>query len=85
VAAVMRMDGRLRGVKREVRCTLEIWEEMSSTGRAYLRCRIANEPSDLPDGTYSLLFGGHRLVTRKWQGHWLLRYLPVGIKLLAAA
>lgn len=85
MASVIRMDGLLRGTKREVKCVLEIWEEMSSTGRVYLRCRIVDEPAGLPDGTYTLCFGGHRLDIRRWEGHWLLRYLPAGIKPRAAA
>jgi hypothetical protein len=85
VAFPMRVDGVLRGMNREASCRLRIWQESSSTGRVYLRCAIMEEPEDLLDGSYTLFFGGHRVSTRKWEGHWLLRYLPRGIELQLAA
>ncbi|HEX4037516.1 MAG TPA: hypothetical protein VHX37_05610 [Acidobacteriaceae bacterium] len=81
----IRVDGVLRGMNHEANCKLTVWKESSSTGRVYLRCLIAEEPEDLPNGSYTLFFGEYRLLTRKWEGHWLLRYLPQGIHLEQAA
>lgn len=84
--AVTRVAGILRGMGREVPCELMVWRETSSTGRVYTRCRVVSEPSDLPDGSYNLFFAGHyKVSTRKWEGHWLLRYLPPGIRVEEAA
>lgn len=81
----IRVDGVLRGMNHEARCKLVVWQESSSTGRIYLRCEIKEEPEGLPNGSYILSFADHRLLTRKWEGHWLLRYLPQGIQLQHAA
>lgn len=83
--AVAQVGGILRGMGREVPCQLTVWKERSSTGREYTRCRIDNESADLPDGTYLICFAGHNLPTRKWEGHWLLRYLPRKIQLADVA
>lgn len=85
MAFVQRVDGVLRGMDREAGCKLEIWEESSSTGRVFLRCRITDDPADLPGGEYMLFVGDHRIATRKFEGHWLLRYLPKEIRLEEAA
>lgn len=79
------IEGLLRGMGREARCELMAWRETSSTGRVYMRCSITRAPANLPDGSYQLFFAGHRVTTRKWEGHWLLRYLPQGIRLDEAA
>ena len=83
--AVVRIHGVLRGMRREAPCTLIIWKESSTSGRIYTRCRIAEEPSDLPDGTYTLSFAGYDVPTRKWESHWLLTFLPPEIDLERAA
>lgn len=85
MADVIRVEGTLRGMRCEARCTLVAWKEASSTGRLFTRGKIAEEPRDLPDGTYMLIFGEHSVWTRKWEGHWLLKYLPQGIELEQAA
>jgi len=56
-------------------CTLEIWSEQSSKGRRFTRCRITDEPAELPDGAYELEFDSRRIVTKKNEGHWDLTYL----------
>lgn len=85
MAFVQCMDGVLRGMDREAGCKLEIWKESSSTGRVFLRCKITDDPADLPGGEYELSIGDHRIPTRRWEGHWLLRYLPRDIRLQEAA
>ena len=77
----MRITGVLRGMGREVSCEVVAWKESSSTGRVYTRCRIGDEAPDLPDGSYALCIGGYQVMTRKWEGRWLLRYLPNEIRL----
>lgn len=80
-----RLDGMLRGMRREVKCTVLVWKEASSTGRLYTRGKITDAPADLPDGSYTLSFGEHTFVTRKWEGHWLLKYLPSELEISEAA
>lgn len=64
---------------------IEAWKEESSTGRLYTRGKITGEPPNLPDGAYTLTFGDHSIVTRKWEGHWLLKYLPGDFEIERAA
>ena len=85
MADEVRLECTQRGMRREVRCTLVTWNEASSTGRLYTRGRITGEPPDLPDGSYAVSFGEHSVVTRKWEGHWLLRYLPGSVEAERAA
>lgn len=60
-------------------CTLEVWVEQSSQGRHYIRCRITDDPPQLPDGEYRLEFERYRLVTSKHDGQWGLSYLKPGV------
>jgi hypothetical protein len=71
----------LRSKSRDEDCTLSVWKESSSSGREFTRCRIMNEPSDLPDGPYLLIFEGNEIFTRKWCGTWMLDYLPGWIEI----
>jgi len=66
-------------------CALLTWKEFSTTGRVYTRCKIVDEPKELPDGPYSLTFAGHTVQTRKFEGNWMLTFLPPGIELQEAA
>jgi hypothetical protein len=75
----------LKGLDREADCTLMLWKERSTKGRIYLRCRIVDEPWDLPEGPYKLSFSGHTVETRKFDGCWMLSFLPAGIDLEQAA
>jgi hypothetical protein len=60
-------------------CTLEVWVEQSSRGRHYIRCRITDDPPQLPDGEYRLEFDRYRLMTSKHEGQWGLSYLKTGV------
>lgn len=62
-----------------------MWKEFSTTGRVYGRCRIVDDPPTLPDGPYTLFFAGHSVTTRKFDGAWMLTFLPAGINLEEAA
>jgi hypothetical protein len=66
---------------READCILVVWKESSTHGRVYSRCRIIDEPSDFPDGLYTVFFAGHSVSARKWSGQWMLTYLAPGIDL----
>ncbi|HUB19743.1 MAG TPA: hypothetical protein VL990_13970 [Acidobacteriaceae bacterium] len=70
---------------REAACELITWKEQATSGRVYTRCRIVEEPSDLPEGPYTLSFAGHAIPTRKFDGCWMLSFLPPGIDLGQAA
>jgi hypothetical protein len=50
-----------------------------------LRCRIVDDPPTLPDGPYTLFFAGRSVTTRKFDGAWMLTFLPAGINLEEAA
>ena len=82
---VVRAHGLLQGLDREAECKLILWKERSTRGRVYVRCRIVDEPSDLPEGPYTLSFAGHKVETRKFDGCWMLSFLPPEIELEQAA
>lgn len=71
----------LRGMGVESKCTLETWQERSSSGRNYTRCRIVDAPPFLPDGAYELRFADHTIATRKNQGAWELAFLSPEINI----
>lgn len=83
--AVVRVHGELQGIDREAACVVLIWQERSTTGRVYTRGKIVDEPSDLPEGPYTLFLGGHAVPTRKFDGCWMLSFLPQGMNLEQAA
>lgn len=85
LAEIVRRPGFLRGMAREAECTVEMWKEASSSGRVYSRCRITDEPTDLPDGPYTVFFAGRRIHTAKWWGRWSLSFLPQSFDLDQAA
>ena len=66
-------------------CVLETWKEHASSGKVYTRCRITQEPSDLPDGPYRVEFAGQSIRTRKCEGQWELVFLAPDIKIPEAA
>lgn len=70
-----RIPALLRGADVESKCILEIWQESSSTGRVFTRCRITNESPDLPDGPYQVAFASHTVKTWRSSGYWELGYL----------
>jgi hypothetical protein len=59
----------------ESQCTLEAWQERSSTGRVFTRCRIVDDAPELPDGPYEIVFPGGSVRTRKTSGAWDLVFL----------
>lgn len=67
---VLRIPAVLRGERRVAWCVLEIWREESSTGRRCTHCRIANDPPELPDGSYRVEFARYSVPTRKVHGTW---------------
>jgi hypothetical protein len=71
--AVLRGTGEAGGAG--AMCVLETWSERSSKGRRFTRCRITDEPAELPDGTYVIEFDARRVATKKNHGHWDLTYL----------
>lgn len=72
---VVRVPAELRGMGAVAGCVLETWQERSSAGRSITRCRIVDDPSDLPDGVYDVNFAGTRLTTWKRCGIWELTFL----------
>lgn len=85
VKSIVRVRGVLRGMACVADCALLTWKESSTSGRVYTRCKIVDEPGELPDGPYTLSFNGHEVPTRKFEGHWMLTFLPRGIDLERAA
>lgn len=58
-------------------CIVETWQERSSSGHVFTRCRIINDPPHLPDGPYQLEFAGHTMRTAKSSGKWeLVFFVP---------
>lgn len=72
---VIRIPALLHGMGQVVTCVVETWQEESSSGRLYTRCRISNEPPELPDGPYRVEFSDWRIQTNKYQGQWELMFL----------
>jgi hypothetical protein len=66
-------------------CLVEIWDEYSSSGRKYTRCRITNEASELPDGSYILEFADESIRTKRYYNKWELVFLPRRIRPIEAA
>ena len=66
-------------------CRVEIWEEQSSSGRIYSRCRITDEPPELPDGPYMVEFGHQSIRTNRYHEKWELAFLPPHIQVREAA
>ena len=85
MTSVRRFPAVLRGMSIESKCTLEIWQERSSTGRDFTRCRIVGDPPFLPDGPYQVFFAGQSVNTRKVFGAWELIFLSPEIDLSGAS
>lgn len=68
-ALLIATDGTL------TRCFVESWNERSSAGKTYTRCRITDDPPELPDGEYMVEFAEQPLRTHKHQGKWQLVFL----------
>lgn len=73
--SVARVPAVLRAPDIDSKCTLEVWQESSSTGRIFTRCRIIDETPEVPDGPYQVLFANHAVSTWKTGGAWELVFL----------
>lgn len=67
---VLRIPAVLLGMGSIAHCVLELWQEQSSSGQRCTQCRIANDPADLPDGAYRVVFGHSSVLTKKSHGNW---------------
>ncbi|HLJ76013.1 MAG TPA: hypothetical protein VKT75_01295 [Acidobacteriaceae bacterium] len=77
IPAVLRAVGTMMFVD----CVVETWKQFSSYGKAYTRCRIANDPPHLPDGPYILEFAGQFIRTNRVDGRWELVFLAPNISI----
>ena len=77
---VYRIPALLRGMGRVVGCTVDTWQEESTSGRLYTRCRIIYDPPELPDGPYRVEFSDWHVPTNKYQGKWELMFLDLRAK-----
>lgn len=75
MSSVARVPAVLRGSDVESKCMLEFWQESSSTGRVFTRCRITEEAPGVEDGPYQVVFAGHAVKTWKTGGLWELVFL----------
>ena len=80
MTAPMHIPAVLHGEGIKAMCLLDVWQENSSTGRVFTRCRIHDAPPDLPDGAYKLEFRANTVATRKTFGTWELAFLPPKIR-----
>ena len=69
---VLRIPAVLRGMSKVAYCVLEICREEPSSGGRCTRCRIANDPPELPDGSYRVEFAKYSVRTKKCKGSWEL-------------
>lgn len=74
--SIVRIPAVLHSMGNESRCTLEMWQERSSTGRVFTRCRIIDDSPSLPDGPYQVRFGDQAITTRKFPVVWELSFIP---------
>ena len=66
------LSGRLTGMGREARCTLNaVKVSLPGTNISrFVRWRIHHAPSDLPEGQYRVTFEGETLAFQKRGGVW---------------
>lgn len=74
---VLRIPAVLRGMEQTADCVVETWQEESASGRFYTRCRISDDPPELPDGPYRVEFSDWHVPTNKYQGKWELMFLDL--------
>lgn len=84
---IFRLPAALRSLEslHVASCLLETWKEHSSVGKTYTRCRITDEPPELPDGPYMVEFAHQSLRTNKYQGKWELTFLAPDVDISEAA
>lgn len=85
VGEVVRIPGILSAKGIVAACIVETWNERSSTGHVFTRCRIVNDPPHLPDGPYEVEFAGHKVPTRKTSGKWELVFFVPAVEAGPAA
>lgn len=85
VPSTVRVGAVVRGMGVEVECILETWKERSSSGRVFTRCRVVEDPPNLPDGTYEVTINDQTFTTKRWSGAWDLIYLPKWVRTGQAA
>ena len=67
------LSGRLRGMGRDVPCTV-IAVKVTLPGTEvydYVRPMIADEPKDLPNGLYKVGFDGRTISVQRRDGAWI--------------
>jgi len=74
------VPGRLVGMGQDINCTVRALK-VSLPGTAeynYVRPIICDVPADLPDGIYSITFGGKAEMVQRKFGSWIavLDYVP---------
>lgn len=71
--SVVLIHGLLIGMGYEVPCEMLALRESQSGSRqvAYSRCSVIDAPSQLPDGGYTVTFGGYVVAARKQAGLWV--------------
>lgn len=83
MTGAVEMPAVLRGIgnadDRVAMATVEMWSERSSQGRLFVRCRILDDPPELPEGRYEVEFGGSKFVTWKYGQTWELSFVPPDI------
>jgi hypothetical protein len=67
------------------RCFVETWTEQSSTGKTCTRCRITDDPPELPDGDYMVEFAEQSVRTKRHHGKWQLVFLCPDLEMTDAA
>lgn len=67
---IVRIPGVLRRAGLVAGCIVETWNEQGFNGKMYTRCRIANDPPQLPNGPYILRFARYSIPTNKFEGKW---------------
>ena len=71
------LSGNVKGVGREAECTVEARRIGVDSGTelprtySYTDCSVVAAPADLPDGDYTVYFGGQRFPATRLRGTWL--------------
>jgi len=71
--SVVLVHGLLHGLGYEARCEMLAMRESASRegSSTYSRCSVIDAPMDLPDGDYTVTFGGYSVLARKQAGLWV--------------
>lgn len=82
---IARIPGVLRAAGIVAGCIVETWKERAFNGEIYTRCRVVNDPPQLPDGPYMLRFSRYSIPTNKFEGKWEPMALAAAPQLREAA